>query len=342
MLSRVADSLYWMSRYIERAENNARLMKVSLQMLLDGEAVIGRKLMRYWRAVLLATASDELFEKTHREGDAAQIGEFLTTSLLNPDSIYSCIASARENARMIRDQVSEEMWTELNELYLFLKSARARSSFQRAPQDVYDQIVAKSMLFQGITDNTLARGEGWQFIQLGKLLERADKTSRFIDIKHHSEVAGDTPTLDALQWTSILRACSALGSYRSQFGSNIRTDQVLHVLIFSMSFPRSIRFALASLDRILHDLSGSRTGEFTNEAEKRTGSLLARLNFSSVGDIMDVGIHRYIDQLQEELNMIGQSVFETYVLLPTEVNRLVNPLQPSAYFQYQQQQQQQQ
>lgn len=243
---------------------------------------------------------------------------------------------------MIRDQVSEEMWTELNELYLFLKSARARSSFQRAPQDVYDQIVAKSMLFQGITDNTLARGEGWQFIQLGKLLERADKTSRFIDIKHHSEVAGDTPTLDALQWTSILRACSALGSYRSQFGSNIRTDQVLHVLIFSMSFPRSIRFALASLDRILHDLSGSRTGEFTNEAEKRTGSLLARLNFSSVGDIMDVGIHRYIDQLQEELNMIGQSVFETYVLLPTEVNRLVNPLQPSAYFQYQQQQQQQQ
>ena len=342
MLSRVAENLYWMSRYIERAENNARLMKVSLQMLLDGEAVIGRKLMRYWRAVLLATASDELFEKTHPKGDAGQIADFLTTSLLNPDSIYSGIASARENARMIRDQISEEMWTELNDLYLFLRSPRARDGFHRAPQDIYDQIVAKSMMFQGITDNTLARGEGWQFIQLGKLLERADKTSRFIDIKHHSEVAGDTPTLDALQWTSILRACSALGSYRAEFGSSIRADHVLHVLIFSMSFPRSIRFALAALDRILHDLSGSRVGDFTNEAEKRTGSLLARLNFSSVDDVINHGIHQYIDQLQAELNLIGQSVFETYVLLPTEVNRLFNPPQPSAYFQYQQQQQQQQ
>lgn len=341
MLSRVADSLYWMSRYIERAENNARLMNVSLQMLLDGEAVIGRKLMRYWRAVLLATASDELFGKTHPEGDAGQIAEFLTSSLLNPDSIVSCIASARENARMIRDQISEEMWNELNDLYLFLKSPRARDGLRRAPQDVYDQIIAKSMLFQGITDNTLARGEGWQFIQLGKLLERADKTSRFIDIKHHSQVAGDTPTLDALQWTSILRACSALGSYRSQFGSVIRTEDVLHVLIFSMSFPRSIRFALWSLDRILHDLSGSQTGDFTNNAEKRTGSLLARLNFSSVDDVISEGIHRYIDQLQQELNLIGQGVFETYVLLPTEVNRPVTPPMPSAYFQYQQQQQQQ-
>lgn len=343
MLSRVADHLYWMSRYMERAENLARLVQVNSELLLDAEAVGTGELATYWQPVLAATALEELFYKHHPAANPEQVAAFLTVEAENPTSIISCISEARENARTIRDQISDEMWSELNALYLFTKREGVQL-FQRSPQSFYDKIIQSSLLFDGITAATLPRNEGWQFLQVGRFLERADKTSRFLDIRSHNLISNpDDDALGSIQWSSILRSCSAFAPYRRLFGSEISTERVLELLIFSTDFPRSVRFCARQADDLLHEISGTATGQFTNAAEKLSGTLLADLNFSGPSDVLTRGLHEYIDDLQIKLNKVGEAVLGTYVLLPRELNRMALPsirLDDGRRLQQQQQQQQ--
>jgi uncharacterized alpha-E superfamily protein len=321
MLSRVADHLYWMSRQMERAENLARLVRVSEEMLLDDESLGRGSAQEYWTPVLAATAMEEGFRSLHpvpRQGDAAR---FLTLDPRNPDSILSCIKQARENARSVRDKISDEMWTELNALHLLVTSAEGAELLARSPHGFYEKIIASSMLFDGITEATLTRDEGWNFLQLGRLLERADMTSRFLDIRSQpAGPAGDTAR-ESLQWGAVLRACSAHAGYRRLHGGEISVERVVDLLLFSNEFPRSVRHCLRRADEILHDISGTPTGRYSNPCEKITGALLARLSFAGPGEVMARGLHAYIDELQTQLNAAGQAVFEAYVLLPGEVNR---------------------
>jgi uncharacterized alpha-E superfamily protein len=342
MLSRVADHLYWMSRYMERVENLARLVQVSMELLLDAAVTGNRSMESYWSPVLAATAMEESFATLYPNPQPGDIALFLTTDEQNPDSIYSCIKLARENARTVRDQISDEMWAELNELFLFIGSKSAQSLFHRSPQSFYEKIIQSALLFEGITAATLPRSEGWYFLQLGRFLERADKTSRFLDIKTHTtQSESSNQALDSIQWSTILRSCSAFATFRRAFGAQVNIENVVELLLFSTEFPRSVRFCLRHADELLHQVSGVPTGQYSNSAEKITGSLLAKLNFSSSADVLQQGLHDFVDELQATLNSVGQSVFENYVLLPREVNRLVvrHPSAEAAAFQQQQQQQ---
>ena len=185
MLSRVANSLYWMSRYIERAENMARLLDVNLQLMLDFADLNDQQLKEHWLPILCSAGDEETFFKLYDRADSESVTEFLTFREENPNSIISCLFTARVNARQVRDQISLEMFEALNECYLFLKSKNSREIWQSGAHDFYEQIKKYSHLFQGLTASTFTRGEGYEFINLGKFLERADKTTRILDIKYH-------------------------------------------------------------------------------------------------------------------------------------------------------------
>ena len=315
MLSRVADHQYWMSRQMERAENLARLVRVSEEMLLDDETLGRGSAHEYWTPVLAATAMEGAFRSLYPNPQMGDVARFLTLDLRNPDSILSCIRQARENARSVRDKISDEMWSEINALNLFVTSPEGLQLLERFPQAYYEKIISSSMLFDGITDATLTRDEGWNFLQLGRFLERADKTSRFVDIKTQTPEGLD-PTAEVLQWGTILRACSAHAPYRKSNGTEVSLERVLDLLVFSTDFPRSVRFSVRMVDEMLHNISGHPTGQYSNECEKLAGALLAQLNFSGTTDVLSKGVHAYIDELQVSLNNLGQAIFETYVKLP--------------------------
>ena len=174
---------------MERAENLARLLQASNELLLDGATFGAQSFNDYWDPVLTATAMEDQFRSAIRQEAVADVGFFMTLHEGNPDSILMCLRHARENARTVRDQISDEMWTELNDLYLFFASGGAADLFRRSTQGLYDRVIRGSLLFHGITNATLSRSEGWYFILLGKYLERGEKTSRFLDIGGQSSSA---------------------------------------------------------------------------------------------------------------------------------------------------------
>ncbi len=335
MLSRVADSLYWMSRYIERAGNIARLVEVNMEVLLDLSLEQQGSRESYWYPLLDATALTEKYQALEDESKRPEVPEFLTLSLENPDSIRSCIAQARENARMVRDQISDEMWLELNSLHLFLSSPAAAALWHRDPEDFCTQIIRFSLLFQGITDATIPHDEGWQFIRTGRFLERADKTTRILDIPHRLQ-SGRGP----LPWATVLSSCSARAAYRQLYGGEVTERLATNLLIFSDVFPRSVRFCLRMVDEALHAISGTPRGQYSIEAERLTGSALASLDFAGPDEVEMMGLPAYADQLQTKFNDIGQQVFATYVLLPSEVALQITEQQRLVYAYTSQSQQQ--
>ncbi|MEM8954168.1 MAG: alpha-E domain-containing protein [Verrucomicrobiota bacterium] len=337
MLSRDANSLLWMARYIERAENLARLVEVNRVFLLDSRRSGNYGEDEMWRPVMQLPAMSEAYAAaTEAQGGVApDLGYFVTMDPSNSYSIRACIAQARENARMVRDQISEEMWVELNTLHLFLKSDDAEMMWGRSPEAYLRKLSEFSLLFQGLTDATVPHNEGWRFVQLGKFLERADKTSRILDSIAFIRDG------DRGRCLAVLRCCSAVSAFRDEFGGAVTLDNVTAFLLFSQAFPRSIRFCLRKLDEVLHAISGVGRGEYSNEAERLTGGALANLNFSGISDVKKRGLNQYVDAIQVQLNDIGQEIFEAYVLLPSAI-RSVSPSTVSVPLQFQMQQQQQQ
>lgn len=321
MLSRVANSLYWMSRYIERAESIARLVDVNLQLLLDFRNLDDAALAAHWTPIVQSSGDDDLFRKLHPHTTGQTVTEFLVFQAANPNSIVSSIGQARENARMVRDQVTAELWEELNRLYLFLNSPRSREMWRENPSDFFLTVRNGSLLLQGLTDATVVRNEGWSFTQAGRYIERGDKTSRILDVRHASLPARGLPTsalsqADALGWSAVLRSCSAWDAYKAMHGAEVQPALVAEFLLLSDEFPRSVRFCVRGLDRALRSISGVAEGRFCNDAEKLAGRLLAELQFSTADDIFDIGLHTYIDVAQAKLNAIGDALFQAYIFQP--------------------------
>ncbi|CAN5190586.1 alpha-E domain-containing protein [soil metagenome] len=341
MLSRVADNLYWMARYIERAENLARMIDVNLQLLLDYQTLDDEALREYWRPLIGSAGDEETFHKLYDEEDSTSITRFITSDRRNPNSILECVSAARENARMIRDQISEETWEELNGLYLFLRSPDAEIQREAEPFDFYQRIRNGSLLFQAIVDATTPQDEGWHFRQLGKFLERADKTTRMLDITTFLP-GGDSPEyqgLKGMQWVAILRSCSAFAAYRALYGANVVPDRITEFLIFSKEFPRSVRFCALKINESLHQISGAGYGFYSNEAERLSGRELSNLNFGSLDEVYATGLHEFLDRRQQIFNDIGKGIHDTYVLLPDTYFSPSNQMQLHAQQQQQQQQQ---
>jgi uncharacterized alpha-E superfamily protein len=315
MLSRVADSLYWMMRYIERAENNARILDVNLQVTLDSDEA-GPEAERFaWQPILATLEDVKMFQSVYEAINGDTVCDFVTFETNNPTSIWSCIAAARENARTVREYISSEMWERINSLYLWLKSETYRDLVGSAGIDFYRHVVDQCHQFHGTTDQTLTHGEGWDFMQLGKFIERADSASRILDLKYHillprgEQVGG---TVDIVQWQAVLRSCSAFEAYRKVYTGAVTPWSVAEFVILHDRFPRSIRYCVHSLDTALHRISGCDHTHFSNEAERLSGRLCAELNYVTPGEIFARGMHEYLDAIQQRLIEIGNAMHQQY------------------------------
>lgn len=310
MLSRVANSIYWMCRYIERAENVARFINVNLNLLLDMPSEEGK----HWESVVMTTGDQALFEKNSPGYAEESVIRFLTFDRGYPNSIASCMAAARENARSIREIISSEMWEHLNNFHLELANAGSPKFALEDPNRFFKIILMRSHLFTGLMDCTMSHGEAWNFARIGMMLERADKTSRILDVKYFMLLPQadlvNTP-IDNIQWTAVLKSASAFEMFRKQH-HRITPRSVANFLVFDSQFPRSIRHCISKAMVCLHRISGSSLGAVHNSAEKWLGRLEADLEYTDIDEVIDYGMHEYMDGLQSRLNQVDTAIGATF------------------------------
>jgi uncharacterized alpha-E superfamily protein len=322
MLSRVANSIYWMCRYIERAENVARFISVNLNLLLDMPSEKGK----HWEPLIMITGDQTLFERKCPDCTQKEVTHFLTFDREYPNSILSCLAAARENGRSIREIISSEMWEHLNNFYLELADNQSPAISIEDPHRFFKIIQMRSHLFTGLMDATMSHGEAWNFARIGMMIERADKTSRILDVKYFMLLPMadmvNTP-IDNIQWTAVLKSASAFEMFRKEH-HQITPRKVASFLIFDNQFPRSIRHCISKAQICLHRITGSPPGSANSNAEKRLGRLKADLEYTDIDEVLDHGMHEYLDGLQIRLNRVDEAIGTTFFNLKPMINASSN------------------
>lgn len=309
MLSRVADSIYWMSRYVERAENVARFIDVNLNLALD----VGPEMERHWDPLIYTTGDHDEFQARYPGGTQQNVIQFLTFDSENSNSILCCLRSARENARTVRDMISSPMWEEINKFYLLVKTA-SQAQVLGSPFDFFAQIKLLAYTLDGVVQSTLSHGEAWHFHRMGQMLERADKTSRILDVKYFlllPQVSDVGTQLDTNQWGALLKSASALEMYRKAHG-RITPRQVAEFLLMDREFPRAIRFCVGHAEQSLLQITGGTRGNFHNKAEQRLGRLRSEFDYTNIEEVFAMGLHEFIDQFQIKVNAAGQAISDTF------------------------------
>lgn len=308
MLSRVANAIYWASRYVERAENVARFIDVNLSLMLDTPS--GQR--PSWAPLVQTTGDLEWFLEHYGEPSKESVTRFLTFDKRYPNSIISAVTRARENLQTVREVVSRDMWQELNALYLHVKDA-AIGGEDALPEEMgefYDRVKLAGIHFEGVTNATLSHGEAWHFSRLGRMLERADKTSRILDVKYfilRPSAKGTSGGVDHLGWSTLLDSASALQMYRQRY--HVTTpEHVSEFLLLNRDFPRAIHHCIIGAQKSLHTIAGTPLYSYTNSAERQLGQLRANLAYADIAQVMDAGLHDYLDVLQTSLNDIGGSI----------------------------------
>lgn len=310
MLSRVANSMYWLSRYIERAENVVRAIEVNAHMALDcpGEN------QAQWSPLISIGAAEPLFQATGREPTARNVIDFLAFDCNNPNSILSCLFAARENARAIRPTITSEMWEQINRMHLYVKQAATEASIFDTPHEFYARLKLGSHLFAGIMEATMTHNEAWHFGRIGRMLERADQTTRLVDVKYFILLPSADHvglSLDDIQWTAVLRSASALEMYRKQYGA-VSPNDIVGFLLLDREFPRAVLHCLNRANTSLRTITGSRAGTFTCLSEQRLGQLRADLSYLHVEEIIANGLHPFLDRTQSRLNGVGDAIFKEF------------------------------
>lgn len=314
MLSRVADSIYWLNRYVERAENVARFIDVNGYLVLDSPTVFTNQ---QWEPLVITTGDQALFQERYGEATPENVIRFLTFDAEYSNSIISCLQLARDNARSVREIISSEMWQEVNEFYLMVKSAaESYQDFQLFKIfEFFTEVKRASHRFAGVMNATMTHNEGWHFGQIGRLLERADKTARILDVKYYvllPSVQAVGSTLDELQWMALLKSASAYEMYRKRGLHRITPYAVAEFLILDQVFPRSVRFCLQQAERSLHEITGSPVGTWRTPVERVMGRLRADLDYITIEELIEVGLHEFLDRLQSRMNEVGEKIFETF------------------------------
>jgi len=309
LLSRVADAVYWMARYIERAENVARFIDVNHNLMLD----LPRDYSDQWQPIVDITGDRALFQKRYGEATQENVVRFLAFEPEYQNSIYSCIVAARENARSVRETISSEMWEQINGMYL-LVTAQTRKGLPEVLPEFCLQIRMACHLFQGITQDTMSHDEAWHFVQLGRRLERADKTSRTLAVKYFillpSDIDVGTP-YDDVQWTALLKSVTGFEMYRKKHG-RISPDRIVEFLLLDGDFPRAVRQCLARADDALHVITGTPRGAFSCQSEQRLGLLRSELDYAHVEAILSAGLHEFLDALQTKMNTVDECILQDF------------------------------
>jgi uncharacterized alpha-E superfamily protein len=315
MLSRVADSIFWMRRYTERAENVARFIDVTLNLTLG----LGDQREHQWEALVYTTGDQTLFLESFQHVSQENVIRFLTFDESNPNSILSCLQFARENARQSREMLSSQMWEELNKFYLFVRDSRNDQRAIDSPFDFFTKVRQFGFLIDGVVSGTMSHGEAWNFGRLGAMLERADKTSRILDVKYFlllPHVTDVGTSIDISQWGMLLKSASALEMYRRRFG-RLSPKLVAAFLLLDRDFPRAVRFCISLAERSLLAITGGTPGNFNNRPEQLLGRLRAEFEFLDIDEVMNEGLHDFIDSFQGKLNDAGDAVHEMFFQVQT-------------------------
>ncbi len=318
MLSRVADSLYWMSRYLERAEHTARLIDVDFELRLDQspEAASGR-----WRRLLTA-----LHAPIPADGkiDASTLTHILTLDKNNSSSIISCVAAARENLRQVREQCSSAMWEQLNRLYLHVNSTTAGESWLLHSYVFFRAVRDGAHLFHGVTDSTMSHGEGWQYIQLGRFVERTDAVARLIGA-HLSRLPDSVDlSLDQvaeseeyLEWVGLLKSCAAFEAYCKRHTAELRPLRVAEFLLLNPEFPHSVRFSVDKVHTALRAIA-ELTERKAEQPVRLAGRLRASLSFSQIDEVMAAGANAFVESVRQQCSQAHTAIHQIYFDYPVE------------------------
>ncbi len=302
MLSRVAENLYWLGRYLERAENIARMARVEHEVSLESGQEI-------WHSLVSTTASNQLFWDTLAESPDLTHSEFLIYSMKNPASLRSTLVRARELARGLREHISREAWEEINALYLFL--AMRKEYIAHDIHEFCTETQRRTQTILGLYDNTVLRDEGREWFRCGMYLERADMTSRIIDAKYHILLPGGDSVggpFDRFQWMAVLRSASAREAYRRMGNSEVDGIRVAQLLVFSQEFPRSLAFCVQALLR--HYQQGAAEAPKRRRAAAERGIALLNLDIGAMDmeQLISEGLHEFLDSLQQRLIEIDRAI----------------------------------
>jgi uncharacterized alpha-E superfamily protein len=310
MLSRVADRIYWMSRQMERAENMARILGVTSNMVLFGTKETREQNLL---APLTITDSGERYFGRNKPVTFDALVDFLALDPDNPSSIYSCLRWARENAHAVRWQITSEMWETLNATWLEMRAVRKTDLAGAGAAKFFDWVKERSHLFRGVTYGTIMRGEAFHFSRLGTHLERADNTARILDVKYHvmlpsvKDVGG---ALDYYQWTALLRSVSSFETYRSLYRDQIFPIKVAELLILERRMPRSLASCFDLVTQSLDELQG----QHDRAVRRLAGEILVRLTHADIEEIFQDGLHEYLTDCIADMHELGLRIQKSYLI----------------------------
>ncbi|MET0519305.1 MAG: alpha-E domain-containing protein [Burkholderiaceae bacterium] len=328
MLSRTADHLFWMSRYMERAENTARMLDVNYQTSLLPQTALGAE--QGWRSLLSISELIQPYQERYGEIDAKKVKDFVVRDESNPSSILNCLRAARENARAVRGALTTEAWETTNQTWLEFKRLLADGLLARDPAALFEWVKFRSHLSRGVTVGTMLQDEAFNFIRIGSFLERADNTARLLDVKFHAlppsvpggpggrQQQAQTQVTDVAQdfyhWSSLLRSVSGFEIYRKVYSNVIQPDKVAELLILRSNMPRSLAHCMArlldNLGRVANDQSG--------ETLRQAGRLNADLQYGRIDEILATGLHAYLTQFLERVNALGAGISRDFLVpIPT-------------------------
>ena len=321
MLSRVANLVYWMARYLERAENAARIVDVNAQLVLDLQTRQMADDPRSWEPLVFVSGGDKEFHKLYgKEITERTVVDFMLFDRRNSSSVLSCVCSARENARCIRDQLSADVWEELNTFYLKLKDDDYTRYTQLGSSEYLNRLKSRIQLFYGIADSMIPRTQMWWFFELGRFLERADNTSRILDVKYYMllpDLSAVGSALDIIQWASVLRTCSAYEAFRRSRRGQLSLERVVDYLVRDETFPRSILFSISQARQALDQITGDVPHLDNNNASALTAQLHAHLEHTLIEEVITDGLHEFLDDVQLKLSEIHNGIQDTFINYPS-------------------------
>ncbi|MDH4060310.1 MAG: alpha-E domain-containing protein [Aquincola sp.] len=316
MLSRTADHLFWMARYMERAENTARMLGVSYEMSLLPQSHDAAE--QGWRGLLSISELTSSFAQRFGEVTARNVMDFMIRDESNPSSILSCVRAARENARAVRGALTTEVWETQNQTWLeFNKLLRAESTL-RDPGPVLERVKTRSHLSRGVTVGTMLQDEALHFLRIGTFLERADNTARLLDVKFQAAVGGDFfgaqakegQEIDFYHWSAILRSVSAFEIYRKVYRNVIVPEKVAELLILRPDMPRSLAACMNDVVANLNLVANAQSAETL----RRAGRLRSDLQFGHIDEILATGLHAYLTQFLDRVGDLGVGISRDFLV----------------------------
>ena len=310
MLSRVANSMYWMQRSIERAENVARFVLVNYYLSLDMPDWMGAQ----WEPLVMTTGDQDWFAKKYKTPNEANVLSFLLFDDEYPNSVLRCLLSAKENARSIQECINSELFEAINTIVDKINRYPKAKLNMEVLEDLLQEIKIFSHYVSGCTDSTFSHDEAWQFKQLGGYLERADKTSRILDVKYfylYPSIDDVNTPLDSIPWFSLLNSTGSLEMYMRQHGL-IKPRKVIEFLLLDPDYARSVTFCLRSGMEALKKITGNPPDRFSMPSEKALGSLYSEVRYQDTEYILNYGMHEYLDKLQTRLNEIGAIIHKDF------------------------------